>query len=123
VSRATRCRARSPATARRCTLAIHHPTAHERRGRSGRLLESWPRSASDDDFQSACTTAELVAHLSDLIDLAKAEGFGVIVGVLERARREICGVAYSHTKRRRARPDPVFGWARGPRHEDRRPRT
>jgi len=122
MSTSTRCRVTSPATARRCTQAIHHATDHERRGRSGGLLERWPRQASDDDAAAVCTSAELLEHLSDLIDLAKHEGFGRIVGALERAKREICGVTYGNRKRRRARPDQLFGWSRGPRREDQRTR-
>jgi len=116
----TRCVSRSPATARRCTLRTGHHTAHERRGRSGRLLEQWPRTVNDADHEHACTSAELIGHLTDLIQLAKWEGFGAIVGALERAKREICGITYQRSKRRRARPDPLFGWDRGPRRDPRR---
>lgn len=117
----TRCRSTSPATARRCTLTSGHTAPHERRGRSGRLLEEWPRAATDADHQTVCTSAELIDHLSDLIDLAKWEGFGAIVGALERAKREIAGVVYQRRKRRRARPDGLFGWSRGPQRDP--PRT
>ncbi|MCA1834354.1 MAG: hypothetical protein LC750_16790, partial [Actinobacteria bacterium] len=43
----SRCPCTSPATARRCTLARYHETQHERRGRSGRLLEEWLRTPAD----------------------------------------------------------------------------
>jgi hypothetical protein len=63
----------------------------------------------------------LIAHLDDLINLAKWEGFGVIVGELSRARQAIVGVINRKGRRRRARPDDLFGWSRGPRRDP--PRT
>jgi len=116
-----RCHARSAATARRCTLRAGHPTNHERRSRSGRLLEEWPRTPNDADHAVACSKAELIGHLDDLIDLAKYEGFGIFVGALLRARREIAGNIAHRGKRRRARPDGLFGWSRGPRRDRPRP--
>jgi len=112
-----RCAVRSAATARRCTLSAAHVGPHQRRSRSGRLLEEWPRTANDADHVQVCTKAELIDHLDDLIDLAKWEGFGIFVGALLRARREIAGGIYAPRKRKRARPDPLFGWARGPRRD------
>lgn len=111
-----RCRVKSPATARRCTLGTFHASDHERRSRSGRLLEQWPRAASDADHQPTCTSAELIGHLSDLIELAKWEGFGAMVGELERAKRTICGIAYVRKRGRRMRPPSLFGLDRGARH-------
>lgn len=104
-----RCPIRSSATGRRCTLARHHTTSHERRSRSGRLLEEWARTADDTDHVATCTSAELIAHLNDLIDLAKWEGYGAIVGALERAKREITGFTYSRPRRGRRRPPSLFG--------------
>lgn len=109
-----RCRVASPATGRRCTVANHHTIAHERRGRSGRLLETWPRAATDADHQTVCSSAELLEHLRDLIEHAKHEGFGAIAGALTHAEREIRGVAFVGGRRRRARPHPKFDWSRGP---------
>jgi hypothetical protein len=104
-----RCRCTSPATARRCTLTGAHTSDHERRRRSGGLLETWPRTPADADHQAACTSADLIGHLSDLIDLAKWEGYGAIVGALERAKREICGFTYQRRRGRRSRPPSLYG--------------
>jgi hypothetical protein len=60
---------------------------------------------------------ELIDHLDDLIELAKWEGFGIFVGALMRARREIAGGINHRGKRKRARPDNLFGWSRGPRRD------
>lgn len=52
--------------------------------------------------------AQLLEHLRDLIDLAKVESFGVMVGALERADREIRGIVFKGVRRRRPRPDRKF---------------
>lgn len=108
MNEAKRCSSRSPATARRCTLRVNHQTDHERRRRSGGLLEQWPRTAADADHRDALTAAELLEHLRDLIELAKNEGFGAMVGSLERADREIRGIVFRGARHKRARPDRKF---------------
>lgn len=99
-----RCQSRSPATARRCTLADRHTAAHERRRRSGGLIEEWARSSADADHSAVCTLAELLEHLSDLIELARHAGQGRMVGSLVRAEREIRGLIFKGPRRRGARP-------------------
>jgi len=97
------CAVRSPATARRCTLKRRHDGPHERRRRSGALIEVWPRVASDDDAGAGMTYTELLEHLRDLIELARSEGFGRFVGVLERARHELMPRAERRARPRRPR--------------------
>lgn len=89
------CYARSPRSGLRCTRERRHNGEHERRRRSGQLLELWERVAGDDHSGPGATLGELLGHLEDLIALAKSEGYGRFVGILERAHREA-----KYTKRR-----------------------
>ena len=70
------------------------------------MIETWPRTAQDADHPEACTYAELLGHLRDLIDLARVEGFGRVVGVLERADRELRRGAGRVRQRRAKRRRP-----------------
>lgn len=100
-----RCAARSQLSGRRCTREWKHQGAHERRRRSGSVIEVWPRFAGDDAPAPAPSYMELLEHLDDLIDLARVEGFGRIVAVLSRARGELThGPAGEPRRRRGARP-------------------
>jgi hypothetical protein len=84
-----RCAAVSPTSGRRCTREWKHRGEHERRRRSGSVIELWPRAADDDQAPATATYAELLDHLDDLIGLARAYGIGRIVAVLTRARAEL----------------------------------
>jgi hypothetical protein len=92
------CYARSPRSGLRCTRERRHAGEHERRRRSGDLLELWDRVDGDDQSGPGATLGELLGHLEDLIALSKSEGYGRFVGILERAYREAKHI------RRRPRP-------------------
>lgn len=102
------CTVRSVVTARRCTRERRHVGDHERRSRGGALLESWPRVDGDDGAGAGATYGELLEHLNDLIDLARAEGFGRFVGVLSNARRELARGRGARGARRRRRSGSLF---------------
>jgi hypothetical protein len=105
LARELQCGALSPASGKRCTREYRHKEQHERRRRSGGVIELWPRVDGDDAQLPAATFAELLDHLDDLIALARVEGFGRIVGVLTRASSELkYGPPGGPRRRRGTRP-------------------
>jgi len=102
------CPSRSPATARRCCRELHHDGDHVRTSKAGQWRETWPRGEHEDEGPPRMRFGELLGHLRDLIDLARNEGYGRFVGVLERADKELRLGPRMYAKRRRKRPRSLF---------------